>query len=91
MALEREHVPRGMQLSLNCTLLAATELTQEKWEGILSEATMKLVQLAHDHYTHQLEVENAIQGQNLSTINECKTLKVQNLNSPKMRKLLSKK
>ena len=75
MALEREHVPRGMQLSLNCTLLAATEIAQEKWEGILSEATMKLVQLAHDHYTHQLEVENAIQGQNLSTINECKTLK----------------
>ena len=31
---------------------------------------MKLVQLAHDHYTHQLEVEKTIQGQTLSTINE---------------------
>jgi len=73
MALEHELVPRGMQLSLNCTLLATTDLTPEKWEGILSEATMKLVQLAHDHYTHQLEVEKTNQGQNLSTINECKT------------------
>jgi len=70
MALERELAPRGMQLSFNCTLLAATDLTREKWEGILSEASMKLVQLAHDHYTHQLEVEKTIQGQTLSTINE---------------------
>jgi len=30
---------------------------------------MKLIQLAHDHYTHQLEVEKTIQGQTLSTIN----------------------
>ena len=68
MALQRELVPRGMQLSLNCTLLAAMDLTREKWEGILSEASMKLVQLAHDHYTHQLEVEKTIQGQTLSTL-----------------------
>ena len=35
---------------------------------------MKLVQLAHDHYTHQLEVEKTIQGQTLSTKNEKTTL-----------------
>ena len=36
---------------------------------------MKLVQLAHDHYTHQLEVEKTIQGQTLSAINEKTNLK----------------
>ena len=36
----------------------------------LLEASMKLFQLAYEHYTHQLEVEKTIQGQTLSTMNE---------------------
>ena len=51
MALERELAPRGMQLSFNCTLLAATDLTRKKWEGIQLKAIMKLIQLAYDHHT----------------------------------------
>ena len=51
MALERELTPRGMQLSFNCSLLVATDLTRKKWEGIQSKANMKLIQLAYDYHT----------------------------------------
>lgn len=51
MALERELTARGLLLSFNCTLLAATDLTRKKWEGIQSKAIMKLIQLAYDHHT----------------------------------------
>ena len=43
----------------------------------MSMASMKLVQLAHNHCTHQLEVEKTIQGQTLSTKNEKLLSKIQ--------------
>lgn len=53
MALDHGLAPRGMQFDLKCTMLSMTDNIKDSWDGILSKASLDLVQLASKQHLHQ--------------------------------------
>jgi len=53
MALDHGLAPRGMQIDLKCTMLSMTDNIKNSWDGILSKASLDLVQLASKQHLHQ--------------------------------------